>query len=337
MKRTILFIAAALFGSMLTAQTNNNLVVFTEQGEKITVILNGVRQNPKPETNVKVTGLNNSNMKMKVIFEDKTIPDLDQTIYFMYGGEAVSNHEFSCAVIKKGTAYKARLRDAVPIASAPADPAQTTVVYTTVAAPDPVVTGTTVTTTTTTTGSTTGAGTQTGDNVSIGMNIGGLGMNMNVNVNDGTNMNTNVNTTSSSTTTYSTTTTTTTTGSGMGTGTATAVSSQPQYVHPGYNGVYGCPYPMQPKDFESAKESIRSKSFDDSRLTLAKQIIGSNCMLCSQVKEIMLLFSFEATRLDLAKYSYKKTLDQGNYYKLNDAFTFESSIDELNKHIEANK
>ena len=47
----------------------------------------------------------------------------------------------------------------------------------------------------------------------------------------------------------------------------------------------------------------------------------------------MLLFTFEDTRLDLAKYAYGHTFDIGNYYKLNDAFTFESSIDELNKYI----
>jgi len=47
----------------------------------------------------------------------------------------------------------------------------------------------------------------------------------------------------------------------------------------------------------------------------------------------MLLFSFEATRLDFAKFAYKYTYDISNYYKLNDAFTFESSIEELNNFI----
>jgi hypothetical protein len=48
----------------------------------------------------------------------------------------------------------------------------------------------------------------------------------------------------------------------------------------------------------------------------------------------MLLFSFEDTRLEFAQYAYAYTLDLRNYYKLNDAFTFESSIDELNKYIQ---
>ncbi len=94
---------------------------------------------------------------------------------------------------------------------------------------------------------------------------------------------------------------------------------------------------MSKSDFESAKSSIKAKSFEDSKLTMAKQILGSNCLLSSQVKEVMLEFSFEETRLNLAKLAWGKTFDPGNYYKLNDAFTFESSIDELNKYIEGKK
>jgi len=112
------------------------------------------------------------------------------------------------------------------------------------------------------------------------------------------------------------------------------VVGQPNVVAlPGYAGPVGCAWPMAPADFSSVKNSISSKSFEDSKLTIAKQVVGSNCLLCSQVKEIMLLFSFEDTRLDFAKFAYGHTYDIGNYYMLNDAFTFESSIDELNEYI----
>jgi hypothetical protein len=92
---------------------------------------------------------------------------------------------------------------------------------------------------------------------------------------------------------------------------------------------------MPRPDFEQALQSIRSKNFEDSKFTLAKQIISTNCLLSSQVKEIMLLFSFEDTRLDFAKYAFSYTLDLGNYFKVNDAFKFESSIDELNTYIQS--
>jgi len=79
--------------------------------------------------------------------------------------------------------------------------------------------------------------------------------------------------------------------------------------------------------------SLASKTFEDSKLTLAKQVINSNCLLSVQVKEVMQIFTYEESKLDFAKYAYGRTYDIGNYYKVNDSFTFESSIDELNSYI----
>ena len=47
----------------------------------------------------------------------------------------------------------------------------------------------------------------------------------------------------------------------------------------------------------------------------------------------MKLFSFEDSRLDFAKFAYGHTYDLGNYYQINSAFTFSSSVDELNDFI----
>ena len=160
--------------------------------------------------------------------------------------------------------------------------------------------------------------------MNVGMNLGGIGVGMNVNVNDGMGGTTQ----STSTTTYST--TTTTTGGGV-------VYTEPApttivYV-PGYGGPIGCPMPMAPGDFESAKSSIASKSFESTKLEIAKQIIGSNCVVAEQVKQIMQLFDFEASKLDFAKFAYGHTYDKGNYFKVNDAFEFESSVSDLNSYI----
>ncbi len=105
------------------------------------------------------------------------------------------------------------------------------------------------------------------------------------------------------------------------------IQQQPQQISPTYY------QPMSPEDFASAKASISSKSFEDSKLTLAKQIAASNHLTSRQVKEIMQLFSFEDSKLDFAKYAYKYVLDPNNYYIVNDAFKFSSSIDELNDFI----
>jgi hypothetical protein len=91
---------------------------------------------------------------------------------------------------------------------------------------------------------------------------------------------------------------------------------------------------MDQTSFNNAKNSINSKSFEDSKLTLAKQVTKSNCMTAAQIKEVMGLFSFEETKLDFAKYAYDFCYNQGNYYEVNDGFGFESTIEELNQYLE---
>jgi len=317
---TALFTAILSF--VLTAQ-NNNLIVYSQDGLKFSVILNGIRQNNEPQTNVKVTGLNATNYQVKIIFDNK-MPDLNQNAYLMNGGEPTQNTEYTYAVAFVKDKYKLKFKSASPISGNISTPQQTVVVYTPVE-----LVGVSTTKTTTTTTNSVGSNTNM-NSANIGMNLNGagVGMNVNINVNDMDGGAAYGNTTSTTTTYSSTTTTSGSSGINQNNTTST-------YVLPGYNGVYGCPYPMSSSDFESAKASVKSKSFDDSKLTLAKQIIGSNCMLCSQIKELMLLITFEATRLDLAKYAWHHNLDKGNYYKLNDAFTFESSIDELNEYTES--
>jgi hypothetical protein len=323
MKRLLIVVFVLLAYTIVKAQ-NTNLIFFSEQGEHFSVVLNGVLQNAHPQTNIKVTDLPAPNYKLKIIFEDKNQPDIDKTLVFGQGTETT----FSIRKNKKNQ-YVVRYQGEIPISSSPSVvPFQEVIVY----HPVPIAETTTTTTTTTINDPAT--------NVGINMNDRSTGSNMNINLNVG---GTGVQST--------TTTTTTTTSSGtIGTGVVEQENherygdnerhhdhhgskEEHRYELEGYTGTYGCPYPMSHPAFEDAKRSIESKKFEDSKLTIAKQIINTNCLLSSQVKEIMLLFSFEDTRLELAKYCYGYTLDIGNYYKVNDAFTFESSIDELNKYI----
>ncbi|MEM6263536.1 MAG: DUF4476 domain-containing protein [Bacteroidota bacterium] len=108
----------------------------------------------------------------------------------------------------------------------------------------------------------------------------------------------------------------------------------PVYV-PGYNGPIGCPVPMETFQFSQVKRSIDEKAFEQSKLTIAKQVLANNCLTSAQVQELLGQFTFESTRLEFAKFCYGRTHDIGNYYVVNDAFDFESSIDELNEYIQA--
>lgn len=303
----------AFFFGITTAgfMQSGNVVFFAEQGEKFSVIMNGLRVNDKPETNIKVSDLRSEFYKVKIIFDNPNIPDIDKNVAIVLGEEVTYNIRKN----KKGE-YILAYFSQTPLAQLPPPPPnQTTIVYTQVPPNDGVVIrgGTSTTTTTTTTV------VETPNTVGANINVGGLGVNVTItdNMMGG-----------STTTTYTQTTTTTTTISGgtmAGNMGGTVITTQ------------GCVYPMGASDFNAAKASISSKSFEDSKVTVAKQVIDANCLSTRQVKEIMQLMTFEENKLTIAKYAYTKTTDPNNYFQLNDAFTFESSIDELNAYINANR
>jgi hypothetical protein len=99
----------------------------------------------------------------------------------------------------------------------------------------------------------------------------------------------------------------------------------------GWNNGYG--NVMREREFNNAKDQIKKEWFENTRLTVAKQVIDGNNFTTSQVKELMYLFTFENNRLEIAKYAYRKTVDRQNYYQLNDALTFNSSKEELARFI----
>ena len=90
---------------------------------------------------------------------------------------------------------------------------------------------------------------------------------------------------------------------------------------------------MSDYDFSQAKESIRKEWFENTRINTAKQVIDRNYFTSQQVKEILLLFTFENNRLDIAKYAYGRTVDKGNYFIVNDAFAFNNNKEELARYI----
>ncbi len=118
--------------------------------------------------------------------------------------------------------------------------------------------------------------------------------------------------------------------------TTTTTTIHEEYRYPGYNGPIGCAgVPMQAVDFNNAKRSVTSKDFPAEKMKIAQQIVRNHCMLVDQVKSLMLAFDFENDRLKLAKFAYDYTHDIGNYYKLNDAFDFPNTVDQLDDYLKS--
>jgi len=90
-------------------------------------------------------------------------------------------------------------------------------------------------------------------------------------------------------------------------------------------------------DFNNLKETVAKRSFEETKKELVISAIDNNYFTSAKVKEILGLFDYDNTKLEVAKYAYKKTCDRKNYFVVYDVFTFESTISELKKYIEGSQ
>ncbi len=318
-KKLLLILAIAALPVISFAQ--GAITIFSEDGDRFYLVLNGIKQNSVAQTNVRVDGLTNDYYSAKILFEDKAKGEISKNIPVK--DAATNDFADMTYKIKKTNKGELKIRyfSATPVPpnyTAPPD-----MYYVHFGAP-----ATTQTTQTTTVVSNEPTGVNmnvNGAGVNMSVNIadptnGGNGVNMNLNINDGNvngGVNSNVRQTTTTTTTYSN--STTSTGGG-------------NYNEPAPTKA-GCGYPMDMSSFSAAKKTIKETSFEDTKLSTAKSILGSNCLSTDQVVEICKLFGFEESKLAFAKAAYPKTTDKSNYFKVNNVFSFDASKTELNEFI----
>ena len=82
-------------------------------------------------------------------------------------------------------------------------------------------------------------------------------------------------------------------------------------------------------------ERISDAAFADDKVSMAKQILRTNCIVIEQLVEILEEISFDEDQLNLAKFAYDHVYDLENYYEVYGVFSFSSSSDELDDFIES--
>lgn len=219
--KTIFLFSTLFTFSALFAQSN--LSIFNNNGQSFYVVLNGIRQNSKPETNVQVAQIKNGSYAVKVIFADGKTPDIDKNfmidapyditarIIFKKGKGKLQlmGQEPTHGVIQEAVVF--RPTDAANYSDAVVVNTQTTPVQnTTTIQTSPVQNTTTIQTTgtsnnagvnmnmniqetpntttqtlntNTTTTTTTTTGTNPDENVNLNMNLSVGGVNVNLNAN----------------------------------------------------------------------------------------------------------------------------------------------------------
>lgn len=314
MIKKITFSAILLFASLSFAQLGpvGHLTIFSEDGDRFTLILNGEVINDVPQTNLRVEDLNQPYYNAKIRFEDKTLMDITKNNLMLTDVDGI----FSDVTYKirrdKNNKTKMKLNyfSSIPVRPDFIPPSNVHVIHygqprpaVVVPVQQPVV-GVTQTTTTTTTQ----AG---GAAMGVGVSVGGVNMGITINDSMGGGAVT------------QTTTTTTTVGGGH-------VADHIEPVR-GCNG-RSC---MTAGNFNAALATIKKQSFEDTRLKTAKQVITANCLNVDQIMQIANTFNFEDNKLEFAKYAYDYCIEPRNYFKLNGIFSFSSNVDELSDYVQS--
>ena len=301
MKRVLLALLCFFSFSALSFAQGSNLTIFSEDGDKFILYLNGLQQNTISQANLRLQGLVQPYYKARIVFDNAAKAPVDKNIQVVDPStQAAADVVYK--IKNKDGEMKLRFFSAQQVQQNYAPPADVHVVQ--YGQPDQATTVTQTTITTTNVNG--GAG-------SANMNVTGGGMNLNVNIPDPS--------MGGSSVTQTTTTTTHTYSQNDNNGYAT----QPAQT--------GCQYPMDDNSFMAAKETINQSTFEDTKVSSAKAILTSNCVSTDQVVQICQLFTYEQSKLNFAKFAYSKTTDPGNYFKVGNIFTYDNSKTDLNHFI----
>ncbi len=334
MKKILTLFVFMLFFLYSFSQQKANLVIFCEEGLDFVVMLNGVKQNPFPESNVKISGLDQEVYNVQIIFSDPMLPQIRKSVFVSPGYETV-------LTIRKNRigALIMRYLSQSPLKSKHFEYEKNSVAFTTTA--------------------TDGGGDDDNGQFKMDVRFERDGVEWDLGYkNDSLNADVNVG------------------GrfdrrSRRGGRQYRSYDWEPQNKNNDYDADRRDYYndnnadddfdtesnhdnyrkkrteragnkmttknAMSSQDFNEAIKSIEKQDYESTRLTVAKQITRINCLTTNQIKEILLMFDFESTRLEYAKFAYDYTFDKDNYFKINDVFSFQSSVNELEEYITSHK
>lgn len=102
--------------------------------------------------------------------------------------------------------------------------------------------------------------------------------------------------------------------------------------YPGSNN--DCSTVMDDVQFKNKCIEISGKFFEETRVSLSKELLDHYCLSSAQVKDLMKLFSYDRTRMDFAELAINKVMDPENFAVCKESFMLSANkivIDDLMK------
>ncbi|MCF8429253.1 MAG: DUF4476 domain-containing protein [Bacteroidia bacterium] len=291
MKKLFLFFAIIAINQ---AWGQANLNLFTEEGEEFILYLNGIQQNNKPKSTVKVQKILDNVQKIRLVFDDKNIQTISQNIYYESGKEytyIVRQKNNQANKVKRidgkkiiSMVYVLKIQDVKLIDKSIIQ--NESVLNEKL--PD-------IEDKTTNNGN---------DNLNLSVNE--LSTNLNINGSENTSLSVNNQTINTNSNVE---------GNNIKTNSTIILK------------------PMSKFTFESLKNQIKKQDFEENKIQIIKQVLVNNYLSAAQVKGLIGEFSFENNKVRVAKMCYSKTTDKQNYFTINEAFGFSNSVEEMSEFL----
>jgi hypothetical protein len=99
-------------------------------------------------------------------------------------------------------------------------------------------------------------------------------------------------------------------------------------------GIDSCTVAIDSTSFSSVLNTTANQDFDAEKITVISNSFKTKCFSCEQVKELLLLFSFEEDKVLIAKKAFSNVVDPQNFNLIYTVFEFDSSKTEIKQHID---
>jgi hypothetical protein len=283
-------------------------------------VLNGVKQNPTPQTNVRVDGLSAPYYKAKIIFADAAKGELGSNVITQ--DAYAKNYMENTYRIKKNKKGESKLRmfSSVPVPPTYNPPPDMYVAH--YGAPPPPPSDLSINANAQTNTGTVSIGVA-GVNTTIaapdrnsgqiGVNVNGTNVRVGVNANGTGNVNVNAN--------------------------QRPTPGQPAAYTPPvredmYNDNPDCRWPMHRLEFNALLEKMRKENFTPGRVNAAQQALATNCLSTDEVIEICRVMNDDYASFTFAKNAYPRVTDRKNYRRVPYILIIEQNRIDLNKFID---
>lgn len=100
-----------------------------------------------------------------------------------------------------------------------------------------------------------------------------------------------------------------------------------------HHGAYGGICAMEGFEFDRVIERLEREPFSSHKKSLMRQVLRDNYITSNQLLRILLTFSFDNDRLEVAKLAYDKVIDKENTWEIYDAFSFSSTADNFGDFV----